>query len=148
MGMNPSEPHHVRGCGARHSGNGLGGSSIGERDRNVAAAEMCMPQTASPDSASLSQEADIVAALGARSLVLVGMMGAGKSTIGRRLAARLGLPFLDADIEIEAAAGMSISDMFELHGEPHFRDGEARVIARLLDSGPAGIAPGGGGLPP
>ena len=66
-----------------------------------------MPQTASPDSASLSQEADIVAALGARSLVLVGMMGAGKSTIGRRLAARLGLPFLDADIEIEAAAGMS-----------------------------------------
>jgi shikimate kinase len=76
--------------------------------------------------------------------VLVGMMGVGKSTIGRRLAARLRLPFLDADIEIEAAAGMSIPDIFETHGEPHFRDGEARVIARLLDSGPAVIATGGG----
>jgi shikimate kinase len=76
--------------------------------------------------------------------VLVGMMGAGKSTIGRRLAARLRLPFLDADIEIEAAAGMSIPDIFETHGEPHFRDGEARVIARLLDGGPAVIATGGG----
>ena len=72
------------------------------------------------------------------------MMGAGKSTIGRRLAARLRLPFLDADTEIEAAAGMSIPDIFETHGEPHFRDGEARVIARLLDSGPAVIATGGG----
>jgi shikimate kinase len=85
-----------------------------------------------------------MAALGRRSIVLVGMMGAGKSTIGRRLAARLRLPFLDADIEIEAAAGMSIPDIFETHGEPHFRDGEARVIARLLDSGPAVIATGGG----
>ena len=72
------------------------------------------------------------------------MMGAGKSTIGRRLAARLHLPFLDADIEIEAAAGMSIPDIFETHGEPYFRDGEARVIARLLDGGPAVIATGGG----
>ena len=85
-----------------------------------------------------------MAALGARSVVLVGMMGAGKSTIGRRLSLRLRLPFLDADIEIEAAAGMSIPDIFETHGEPHFRDGEARVIARLLDSGPAVIATGGG----
>lgn len=93
---------------------------------------------------STAQEAAIVAALGKRSVVLVGMMGAGKSTIGRRLAARLRLPFLDADIEIEAAAGMSIPDIFEIHGEPHFRDGEARVIARLLDSGPAVIATGGG----
>ena len=96
-----------------------------------------MPETASPAGASASQEAEITAALGTRSVVLVGMMGAGKSTIGRRLAARLRLPFLDADIEIEAAAGMSIPDIFETHGEPHFRDGEARVIARLLDSGPA-----------
>ena len=76
--------------------------------------------------------------------MLVGMMGAGKSTIGRRLAARLHLPFLDADVEIEAAAAMSIPDIFETHGEPHFRDGEARVIARLLDNGPAVIATGGG----
>jgi shikimate kinase len=103
-----------------------------------------MPETATPAGASTSQEAQISAALGTRSVVLVGMMGAGKSTIGRRLSARLGMPFLDADTEIEAAAGMSIPDIFESHGEPHFRDGEARVIARLLDSGPAVIATGGG----
>src|SRR5882757_11290355 len=101
-----------------------------------------MPETASPASASASHDAEITAALGTRSVVLIGMMGAGKSTIGRRLSGRLRLPFLDADIEIEAAAGMSIPDIFETHGEPHFRDGEARVIARLLDSGPPGIAPG------
>lgn len=103
-----------------------------------------MPEAASPATASTSQDAEITAALGTRSIVLVGMMGAGKSTIGRRLSARLHLPFLDADTEIEAAAGMSIPDIFETHGEPHFRDGEARVIARLLDSGPAVIATGGG----
>ena len=103
-----------------------------------------MSETAVPAQANSPQEADITSALGRRSVVLVGMMGAGKSTIGRRLAARLRLPFLDADIEIEAAAGMSIPDIFETHGEPHFRDGEARVIARLLDSGPAVIATGGG----
>src|SRR5437762_4355560 len=103
-----------------------------------------MPETASPASASASQDAEIMATLGTRSVVLVGMMGAGKSTIGRRLSARLRLPFLDADIEIEAAAGMSIPDIFETQGEPYFRDGEARVIARLLDSGPAVIATGGG----
>jgi shikimate kinase len=103
-----------------------------------------MPETASPAGANASQEAEISAALGTRSVVLVGMMGAGKSTIGRRLAARLRLPFLDADIEIEAAAGMSIPDIFECHGEPHFRDGEARVIARLLEGGPVVLATGGG----
>jgi shikimate kinase len=103
-----------------------------------------MPETASPAGASTSQEAEIMAALGTRSVVLVGMMGAGKSTIGRRLSSRLRLPFLDADSEIETAAGMSIPDIFESHGEPHFRDGEARVIARLLDSGPAVLATGGG----
>jgi shikimate kinase len=102
-----------------------------------------MPETASPAPAS-PQDAEIAAALGTRCVVLIGMMGAGKSTIGRRLAARLRLPFLDADIEIEAAAGMSIPDIFETHGEPDFRDGEARVIARLLDSGPAVVATGGG----
>lgn len=104
-----------------------------------------MSETAAPAHASTSQEADITAALGRRSIVLVGMMGAGKSTIGRRLGARLRLPFLDADIEIEAAhAGMTIPEIFATHGEPYFRDGEARVIARLLDSGPAVIATGGG----
>ena len=103
-----------------------------------------MSETAVPAQANSPQEADITSALGRRSVVLVGMMGAGKSTIGRRMAARLKLPFLDADTEIETAAGMSIPDIFETHGEPHFRDGEARVIARLLDSGPAVIATGGG----
>src|SRR4030088_2915036 len=103
-----------------------------------------MPETASPAGASASQEAEISAALGTRSIVLVGMMGAGKSTIGRRLSARLRLPFVDADMEIEGGAGMSIPDIFETHGEPHFRDGEARVIARLLDSGPVVLATGGG----
>jgi len=104
-----------------------------------------MPETASPADASASRDAKIAAALGTRSIVLVGMMGAGKSTIGRRLSARLRLPFLDADAEIEAAhAGMTIPEIFSAHGEPYFRDGEARVIARLLDSGPAVIATGGG----
>jgi shikimate kinase len=105
-----------------------------------------MPETATPAGAGTSQEAEITSALGTRSVVLVGMMGAGKSTIGRRLSVRLRMPFLDADTEIEAAAGMSIPDIFETHGEPQFRDGEARVIARLLDSGPAVIATGGGAL--
>jgi shikimate kinase len=103
-----------------------------------------MSETDLPASASASQEAEIVSALGPCSIVLVGMMGAGKSTIGRRLAARLRLSFVDADAEIEAAAGMSIADIFEIHGEPHFRDGEARVIARLLDGGPSVLATGGG----
>jgi shikimate kinase len=103
-----------------------------------------MPETASSAGASASQEAEISAALGTRSIVLVGMMGAGKSTIGRRLSGRLRLPFLDADIEIETAAGMSIPDIFETRGEPDFRDGEARVIARLLDGGPCVLATGGG----
>src|SRR5438270_2798457 len=103
-----------------------------------------MPGTASEAEFGASREAEILAALGTRLIVLVGMMGAGKSTIGRRLAARLGVPFLDADSEIETAAGMSIPDIFEAHGEPHFRDGEARVIARLLESGPAVLATGGG----
>ena len=104
-----------------------------------------MSETAAPAQTSPIQEADITSALGRRSVVLVGMMGAGKSTIGRRLAARLGLRFFDADVEIEVAhAGMTIPEIFATHGEPYFRDGEARVIARLLDSGPAVIATGGG----
>ena len=104
-----------------------------------------MPETAMPAGASASQEAEISAALGASSIVLVGMMGAGKSTIGRRLSARLQLPFLDADAEIELAhAGMTIPEIFSAHGEPYFRDGEARVIARLLAGGPCVLATGGG----
>lgn len=90
--------------------------------------------------------ARVVAALGRRSLVLVGMMGAGKSSIGRKLASKLGLPFVDADVEIERAAGMTISDIFAAYGESYFRTGEARVIARLLEEGPQVLATGGGAM--
>ncbi len=79
-----------------------------------------------------------------KSVVLVGLMGAGKSSIGRRLGARLGMPFVDSDVEIEKAAGMSIDDIFKRHGESHFRDGERRVIGRLLDGPPIVLATGGG----
>jgi shikimate kinase len=88
----------------------------------------------------------ILSLLGSRSIVLVGMMGVGKSSIGRRLAARLGVPFVDADSEIEKAAGMNIADIFARHGEAYFRSGEARVIARLLDGGPQVLATGGGAV--
>lgn len=91
-------------------------------------------------------ESVVVRALGGRSIVLIGMMGAGKSSIGRRLASRLGIPFIDADTEIESAAGMTIPEIFEKHGEPYFRAGEARVIARLLDNGPQVLATGGGSV--
>ena len=86
----------------------------------------------------------ICARLGTRSLVLVGMPGSGKSAVGRRLAARLELPFVDADEEIERAAGKPIMDIFKEHGEPYFRDGERKVIARLLRAGPQVLATGGG----
>ena len=82
--------------------------------------------------------------LGRRSIVLVGMMGAGKSSIGRRLGRRLGLPFVDADVEIERVANMTIPEIFAAWGEPAFRDGERRVIARLLGGGPQVLATGGG----
>jgi shikimate kinase len=100
-------------------------------------------QNGSPERASA---AAILALLGSRSIVLVGMMGVGKSSIGRRLATRLGVPFVDADSEIEKAAGMSIADIFAGHGEADFRSGEARVIARLLDGGPQVLATGGGAV--
>ena len=89
-------------------------------------------------------DSSVRARLGGRSIVLVGLMGAGKSTVGRRLASKLGLPFRDADHEIEAAAGMSIPDIFSIYGEEYFRDGERRVIARLLQEGPLVLATGGG----
>ena len=82
--------------------------------------------------------------LAARSIVLVGLMGAGKSNIGRRLAARLHLPFIDADTEIETAAGETIEEIFQRYGEPYFRSGERRVIARLLDQPSHILATGGG----
>jgi shikimate kinase len=90
--------------------------------------------------------AGLLSRLGARSIVLVGMMGAGKSSIGRRLAARLNIPFVDADTEIETAAQMTIADIFARQGEDYFRNGEARVIARLLDGGPQVLATGGGAV--
>ncbi len=86
----------------------------------------------------------IKASLGAKSIVMIGLMGCGKSAVGRRLATKLGLPFVDADEEIEKAAGQSIEDIFVEHGEAYFRDGECKVIARLLRSGPQVLATGGG----
>ena len=86
----------------------------------------------------------IKSALGDRSIVMVGLMGCGKSAVGRRLAARLGLPFVDADEEIEKAAGQTIADIFAEHGEPYFREGERKVLARLMRSGPQVLATGGG----
>ena len=79
-----------------------------------------------------------------RTIVLVGLMGAGKSCVGRRLATRLGIAFVDADAEIEQAAGCSISEIFEKYGEPYFRDGERRVMTRLLQGAPSVLAAGGG----
>src|SRR3990170_7944995 len=82
--------------------------------------------------------------LGSRSIVLIGLMGAGKTAVGRRLANRLDLAFIDADTEIELAAGTSISEIFSEHGEAYFRQGERKVIARLLEAGPQVLATGGG----
>jgi shikimate kinase len=89
-------------------------------------------------------EAERLGQAAQRPVTLVGLMGSGKSSIGKRLAVRLNLPFVDADTAIEEAAGMSISEMFERFGEAHFRDGERRVIARLIDGTPKVIATGGG----
>jgi shikimate kinase/3-dehydroquinate synthase len=88
--------------------------------------------------------AAILRKLGGRSIVLVGMMGSGKTSVGRRLAARLGLDFADADAEIETAAGMTVPEIFAKHGEPYFRDGERRVVARLLEEKQRVLATGGG----
>ena len=86
----------------------------------------------------------VAAALSGRSVVLVGMMGAGKTSVGKRLATKLGLPFVDADAEVEAGAQLTISEIFERFGERYFRDGERKVIARLLSGGPLVLATGGG----
>lgn len=103
-----------------------------------------MPGIVTKEGVAAPADTTLVASLGPRSIVLVGMMGAGKSSVGRRLAGRLGLSFVDADTEIEAAAGMTIPEIFAKHGEPYFRSGEQRVIARLLDQGPQVLATGGG----
>ena len=104
-----------------------------------------MPDVTSQNDADIAiPPGPILSALDRRSIVLVGMMGVGKSSVGRRLAARLSIPFIDADSEIEKAASMTIPDIFARHGEPYFRGGEARVIARLLESGPQVLATGGG----
>ncbi|MFM9938265.1 MAG: shikimate kinase [Hyphomicrobiaceae bacterium] len=97
-----------------------------------------------PDAANAEAAARIRAALGARSIVMVGLMGCGKSSVGRRLAARLELNFIDADDEIEASADKTIPEIFADHGEAYFRDGERRVIRRLLEGGPRVLATGGG----
>jgi shikimate kinase len=94
--------------------------------------------------AAAANGALVSAALGRRVIALVGMMGSGKTSIGKRLAGRLALPFVDSDTEIETAAGMTITEIFDRHGEPYFRDGERRVIARLLGEGPCVLATGGG----
>jgi len=93
---------------------------------------------------STDMAGEVAARLNGRPIVLIGMMGAGKSAIGRKLAARLDWPFIDADHEIEAAANMSIPDIFEAYGEPEFRRLEASVMARLLDAGSSVLATGGG----
>jgi shikimate kinase len=89
---------------------------------------------------------EVRGALGNRSIVLVGMMGSGKSSIGRRLAAALELPFADADTAIEQAAGQTVEEIFKEHGEAYFREGEERVIKRLLAGGPHVVATGGGAV--
>ena len=94
---------------------------------------------------SIAKEAEAVRQrLGTRPIVLVGLMGAGKTSVGRRLAEKLGVAFVDADHEIEAAAGKSIAEIFADHGEPYFREGERRVIQRLIGNGAQVLATGGG----
>lgn len=94
---------------------------------------------------SLSKDTALVRQrLDGHPIVLVGLMGAGKTTVGRRLAEKLGLVFVDADHEIEIAAGQTIPEIFAQHGEAYFRDGERKVIARLLENGAQVLATGGG----
>lgn len=99
---------------------------------------------ASLPTAEIARAERIQSRLGTRNIVLVGMMGAGKTSIGRRLAQVLHLPFVDADAEIEKAANLSIAEIFTSYGETHFREGERRVLARLLSDGPKVLATGGG----
>lgn len=92
----------------------------------------------------LDLDPEVLARIRKQSIVLVGLMGAGKTTVGRRLAAALEMPFKDADHEIEEAAGLSVSEIFDRYGETDFRDGERKVIARLIEGEPCVLATGGG----
>ncbi len=111
-----------------------------QNDKNNSPSQETIADEPSP----LAPQVRMLERLGARALVLVGMPGAGKSSVGRRLARRLNLPFIDADEEIERAAGMNISEIFAQRGEAEFREGEKRVVTRLLQSGPLVLATGGG----
>ena len=114
---------------------------------NLSELQSEQPVTVEPASALAKSAARAVKnALGTKSIVLTGMMGSGKSSIGRRLALALDLPFNDADTAIEQAAGMPVEDIFRVHGEPYFREGEERVIRRLLQTGPQVLATGGGAV--
>ncbi len=113
----------------------------------TAGAAPALPDALPGDAAgapAASHAETVLAGLGDRLIVLVGMMASGKTSVGRLLGQRLGLPFLDADHEIETAAHMTVPEIFARHGEPYFRSGEKRVISRLLASGPAVLATGGG----
>ena len=106
--------------------------------------EPSVPSRRKQNQAHQKLAADIAQGLGTRTLVMVGLMGCGKSSVGRRVASRLQVPFVDADDEIEKRAGQSIEDIFSEHGEAFFRDREKLVIASLLDQGPMVLATGGG----
>ena len=125
----------------RRSGSGERRRRGGANDEDLRMAGL-LPQRASPCIAPAAMPNALPRT--DRPIVLVGLMGAGKSTIGRRLARRLGLPFADADEEIARAADRSIAEIFEAYGEATFRDGERRVIARLIDGEPKVVATGGG----
>jgi shikimate kinase len=101
-------------------------------------------RTSAARSISDAARAELIERLGSRSIVFVGLMGAGKTAIGRRVAGELDIPFLDSDHEIEAASRMTVPELFELYGEAEFRSLEQRVIARILEGGPQVLSTGGG----
>jgi shikimate kinase len=114
-------------------------------ERDVKISDGCADMATAPKPAhSKAWGRERLAAARRRPVTLIGLMGVGKTSIGKRLAARLGLAFVDADEEIEVACGMSVSEIFERFGEAHFRDGERRVIARIIDGAPKVLATGGG----
>ena len=129
----------------RDSVPGIGAIALTRR-RSVSITRSVIPEGTDsiPEIVSPPRAGAIVKRLGNRPIVLIGMMGAGKSSIGKRLAVRLGLPFADADAEIERAANATIDEIFDKHGEAYFRSGERRVILRLIGEGASVLATGGG----